>query len=86
MADIPSKRPDDPGKEQGMRGNEDSFYDVLLWTLRLTCITLIILTIINVAILSKAQDPLRGVRKLRRIYSVSQQLQNNMTDGRSAHE
>ena len=54
MADTPGKRPNDPNQTQDVQDTEDSFYDVLLWILRIAFILMLILILINLTILSKS--------------------------------
>ncbi len=71
MADTPGRCPNDPNQKPGMQDTEDSFYDVLLWILRIALILMVILTLVNFAILSQSHVPLWEIRNISTIDSIT---------------
>lgn len=71
MANTPGKRPNDPNQQPELQDTEDSFYDVLLWILRIALILMVILTLINFTILSQSHVPLWKTQNIGRIESIT---------------
>ena len=64
MANTPGDHPHDPDQKPGTQDTKDSFYDVLLWVLRIALILMVVLTIINFSLLAQSKVPFREITSL----------------------